>query len=303
MVSIWQYMESHAAFNREEQTLRALVQQNHLVVTNEMLANYCNNLCRLKMDNHILICGNNGSGKSWTGEDLALSFIDKNRPNNNFTNIQEIFRNYSTLEIARDLCKNERRVFVVDELSKYMHYMGWNTEQQKALVEAIEVARERKNVMIGCTREPHKINLNYRDGKVHTVIMLLDREEGEAPFGIVLHSWVYIEQQDKFRFEDMKMARGLRELLEMAEENSMFLGFYFGRTMKDNDKKFDVKAYTEKKMNAIDELGGTIDRLIVKYAEREEYIEALRQRRREKASAPPPRRGRPPKRADEDEYP
>ena len=243
-------MKAKAGFYKIEKEMKQRVYKDKGIVTNETIVWYCLAMREMEIDNNILICGQNGSGKSITGSNLAMDLQLAG-----FKSVSSVFRDTNIYKLGSDICKNEETVFFVDELKKYLYYMAWNSKGQRALMDSIEVGRENKNVIIGCTKEPDKINGAYRDGKVHTVIFLLDREKNKAPFGFVLHSYVYLDQEDKFNFEYMMHARSLRQIVEMAEENDMFLGWYFAEP----EIKFDLKEYKEKKKKAVSELASVLD--------------------------------------------
>lgn len=246
MKSIWGVMSSkeNAAYYHLEKELKSRVAKNRFIVRNEDLIWYMNEMKELKMDNHLMICGNNGSGKSFTAEIIAQDAAKMSQ-----MPIETIFRDISPYELGAKLCKSEGKAFVIDELRKYLYYMNWNSRAQKSLMDAIEVSRENRNIVIGCTKEPHRIDGSYKDGKVHTVIMLLDRGKDRPPFGFVLHAYVYLAQVDKFRMEQFAYARSLRHILEIAEDNDMFLGYYFAEPVN-----FDVGKYTKNKKDAIKRL-------------------------------------------------
>ena len=250
MPTIWQRMAKNAGYAHIEQQLKDIVRQNSGIVTVEHLIWYCDKMKEMKMDNNILVCGQNGSGKSVTVFNIAARSIVKA-----FKTVRPIFRDTNIYRLASYICTDETSVIAIDELKKYLHYMGWNTRGQKKLIESIEVARENRNLIIGATKEPHKINSEYRDGKVHTVIFLLDRNKDDAPFGFVLHCYAYLEQDDKFNFDEFKYARSLRSILEMAEANSMFLGWFFAPS----GFQFDMKDYEGKKKQAVEQLAKELD--------------------------------------------
>jgi hypothetical protein len=249
-MQIWELMKSKAGFYRIEMELRRRVFADKGIVTNETLTWYCRQMSDMEIDNNILVCGQNGSGKSITGSNLAFDLKEAG-----FKSIISVFRDTNIYKLGSDICKNEESVFFIDELKKYLYYMAWNSKGQRALMDSIEVGRENRNVLIGCTKEPDKINGAYRDGKIHTVIFLLDREKNQAPFGFVLHAYVYLDQVDKFNFEYLMYARSLRQIVEMADENDMFLGWYFA----ESEIKFDLKEYKEKKKKAVEELSKVLD--------------------------------------------
>lgn len=251
MATLWELMRNNADYYAAE---RRLWQQVHAVnppiVTNNILAGYSRDMADLEMDGHLMFAGQNGSGKSWSASECA-----KSHQRAGFKRVRNVFRDTSAYTLGYELCTEEENVFMIDELRKYLHAMNWNNKFQRKFTEAIEVSREKRNVMLGCAKEPHKIDKWYRDGKVHTVVMLLDRAKGKPPFGFVLHAYVYLPQEDKFKFEEMQEARGLRDMLEIAEENKMFLGWYFG-----DKPSFDIKKYSSGKSLSITKLAESLER-------------------------------------------
>lgn len=249
--TIFERMMRGGRINKMERELRRRVWAHGRVVDNAMLAWYALQCRNLGMDNHILTCGQNGTGKSFTNQNLAVDCMKWA----GFKKSEDIFSDTSSYQLGNKLCVNEDTIEKVDELEAYLSNTGWNTRPQRDLMNSIGQARENRNMMLSATKVPHKINFEYRDNKVHTVIFLVDRDEDDIPFGFVLHSWAFVEQHDKFRLDDLAGAYTLPFLLDRVEDSPYFLGYYFA----DRELKFSVDGYRKLKRKAILRLGKVME--------------------------------------------
>lgn len=163
------------------ESLRAKSMSNGFELHPKDIAEATKLLREEEMDSHIGVMGQNGLGKS-----MATFILQKYCGGINLDSMLFPFTPVSKLIYLLSEKQNEN--IYIDELQIYFDYLGWNSLEQRALMQTIETNRANQNVMFGCCRDVTRINHNYRNGKIHTLIWLLDRITGKKPYsyGVVL---------------------------------------------------------------------------------------------------------------------
>ena len=200
-----------------------------------------------EMDCHIIIAGQNGSGKSF----LELMIGKKKNKEKLFTNY--FMADKTTNDIIQFLLSNEKATLCIDEMNLYLNYKQHASSEQNHLINMLELARSKEIAIIGCIRDPRKLTLNYRDGKMSIILWVLDRFkdksgayaailvgnpslEGEDRFGI---TWLDIRTPD---FEDM------RSQLENLPSFVGYLKIPSAKTVLTDQELKDYKKYKNEAM-------------------------------------------------------
>jgi len=207
---------------------------------------FCDAMRKVDMDNHILISGQNGTGKSLTAITLAMYLdptftIEKNM----------IFSFHSTGDLIDKLSKMKDSVIVIDEANVFMHHKQHMDRKQIALINAIEITRANRNIVISCVRDPRRVSYAYRNGKVHTIIHFTDRSQlTGAPVGFTLQGMWFFEQEDKFMLHLLTDITDYRELEKRVEQLPTFRGYMNASTLTDEHKEQIgiYKVYKDKQM-------------------------------------------------------
>lgn len=146
-----------------------------------------------EMDTHIVIAGQNGTGKSMLELMFAKSILGKNYLTSFY------MADKTTDDIIQFLLSNENTTLFVDELNLYLSYKQHASGEQNHLVNMLELARSKRIAMIGCVRDPRKITLNYRDGKMSVIIWVLDRfTDNTGGYAAVFVANPLVEGDDRF---------------------------------------------------------------------------------------------------------
>lgn len=121
-------------------------------------------LQQYEMDCHIVIAGQNGVGKSH----MLLIILKLFLGDKWFDNL--ILARHTTSDIVNFILQHNKTICGIDELNQYLGYKEHSYEEQNHLIKSFELGRSKAIGFIGCVRDPRKVTLNYRDGKVSIVI-------------------------------------------------------------------------------------------------------------------------------------
>ena len=149
-----------------------------------------------EMDCHIVIAGQNGCGKSFFLLMLLKSFMK-----NSIDWLDHILLSDKTSDdFVQYLLQNENTILGVDELNQYLFYKQHAEDTQNHLIKQLELARSKRIAIAGCVRDPRKLTLNYRNGKMSIVIWMVDRYVDGGSYAMVFVANPAVESSDKFGF-------------------------------------------------------------------------------------------------------
>ena len=192
------------------------------LMTFEDLKYFCDYLISYELDCHICIAGQNGVGKSWTMLSLAMFLNPDFDVESDF-----IYSFNTTADLIDKLMNYKNKVICVDEANVFFNYRKSQTKENVALINAIEICRSRKNIVITAVRDVRKLDLNYRNGKVSVLIMLNDRTiSNNRPFGMVFMGNWFIENDDKFMLDYLQYINTHSAFRLKAEELPTFRGYF-----------------------------------------------------------------------------
>lgn len=196
-----------------------------------------------ELDAHPGVMGQNGLGKT-----MATFILAKYMGGVTMQDMVYPFNTHS--ELIEKIAKLKNHNIYVDELNVFFDYLGWNSKEQRALMNTIEVCRENCNIIFGCMRDYSRININYRNGKMNPLIWILDRvkankEKGVEPYsyGVVLLGNPFIQIEDKFFLSQLPPSYDYRVMRTMIERLPSFIGYIrFDNIDKHVDKDI-IKTY------------------------------------------------------------
>lgn len=199
---------------------------------------FCDYLIKYELDCHICIAGQNGVGKSWTMLSLA-QYLNKD-----FDVTTDFIYSFNTVaDLIDKLMNYNNKVICVDEANVFFNYRKSQTKDNIALVNAVEICRSRKNIVLTAVRDVRKLDLNYRNGKLAMLIMLNDRTiKNNRPYGMVFMGNWFIENEDKFMLDILQYINTHSSFRMKAEELPTFRG-YFVTENHFTDKQ--IKQYLE----------------------------------------------------------
>lgn len=160
---------------------------------------FCDQMRNCDMDNHIIIAGQNGTGKSITAITLAMYLYP------DFDVEENMVFAFNDFETLIDKLSNfHDSLIVIDEANVFFHHKNHMDKTQIALLSAIEICRANRNIVISCARDVRRMDYAYRNGKAHTLIQLTDRSSRTGvPVGGVLSGFWFFESVDKFMVSDL----------------------------------------------------------------------------------------------------
>jgi len=165
------------------------------------------------------------------------------------------------------LLKNSDTVFIWDEASELAHAYTWAHTAQKMLMQAVERARFRKNMILACTRDPTKVDMALR-AKASTALFLLDRPRERGAFGVVLYQHGFFSNPDQFNIEGLSRIFSISGFLEVCEHMPNFLGYY----ISDEEIGWDVQSYLKEKEGAADQLAIRLEKMARQEEMRQERL-------------------------------
>lgn len=148
-----------------------------------------------EMDCHVVITGQNGLGKSI----VLLATLKEYLGAKWFDNL--ILARNTTDDIVQFILHNNNTICGIDEWNQYLNYAQHADSDQKHFITTLELARSKSLGFIGCARDPRKLTLNYRDGKMSVVIWTMDRFVDGGSYAAVFVTNPVVESYDKFGFE------------------------------------------------------------------------------------------------------
>lgn len=199
-----------------------------------------------EMDVHVAICGQNGVGKTY----LLLMLLKKAIGKQFISNL--LLAKHTTNDLVRFILENRDTTLGIDELNQYFHYQRHAENEQKHLLTTIELARSNRIAIAGCARDPRKLALNYRQGKLSIVIWILDRFSKGGSYAMVFVGNPSIESYDKFGFS---MIAGdivsIADAREMFEELPSFIGYMRVDDATKHLTKDEIENYKFEKQKAM----------------------------------------------------
>ncbi|MEO0132702.1 MAG: ATP-binding protein, partial [candidate division WOR-3 bacterium] len=225
---------SFGFFEKLIDEMREEALKNNFVLTPKAIAEALLKFPKAEMDAHLVIGGQNGVGKSYLMLAIAKELLRLKGKDSNLVQayhdetLNFIFASMPKQIFANLITQTEERIFLIDELKPFFDYKLSQTKIQTHLYNAVEVARFKRHIFIGCARDYTKLDLNYRNAKAQMLIYLFDRVvsfnkrknayETRFTYGSVFASNISMEFEDKFMFSmirgyDMKTTRVLCEKL------------------------------------------------------------------------------------------
>lgn len=200
-----------------------------------------------EMDTHIVIAGQNGTGKSMLELMLAKIIVGKDYMNNFY------MADKTTDEIIQFLLDNENTTLFIDELNLYLSYKLHATGEQNHLINMLELARSKRIAMIGCIRDPRKISLNYRDGKMSVLIWVLDRfTDNSGGYAAVFVANPLIEGDDRFCINFLNIASlNFEDMRSQMESLPSFIGYLKIPSVGKHLDKAEITEYKKLKNSAM----------------------------------------------------
>jgi len=223
---------------------------NEGVVDIRYVAEFVRELQNHEYDAHVVIMGQNGSGKSM----LMLALMKLLDPNSIKENkiVYAYDRTSRLISILKDMRDG---VVGIDEAKKFFHYKQSMTTEQIVLTNMIEYARENRNAVVSCTNDVRRLNNNYRNAKVQMVIWLLDRydekEERLKSYGLVFIGNPALEEEDKFQMNSFMNLYSFESIRLVAESLPTFYGYVFLEDIKNIVSEEELRIYQENKKKGI----------------------------------------------------
>jgi GTPase SAR1 family protein len=218
---------------------RGLVERSDLIGIIRMQQKY-------EMDCHIVIAGQNGVGKTYLLLMMMREYLDAPF----LPNLLLAKDDYD--KFVQFILTEENTLLGVDELNQYLDYKKHAETEQGHLIRQLELARSNRIGIIGCVRDPRKLTLNYRQGKMSIVIWILDRFTYGGSYAAVFIGNPSIESYDKFGFSmiaenliDMPVVR------EVFETLPSFIGYMRIPDISGIVPKEEIEHYKREKQMAM----------------------------------------------------
>jgi len=265
-----------------------------------------------EMDCHIVIAGQNGCGKSYVLLMLLKEFMKLDGKQDPDWLRNMMLSDKTTDDFVQFLLLNENTILGVDELNQYLFYKQHAEDQQNHLIKQLELARSKRIAIAGCVRDPRKLTLNYRQGKMSIVIWLVDRYTDGGSYAAVFVANPAVETTDKFGFSYISA-----DMIDFEELRCSFEGLpsFIGYMAIPNisgfltQKEIETYKIAKRKSMALAHLNYCVERVRKKRISIHDFIEELNKLRQiigdtdavrllakaeERAGRPAPaRRGRP----------
>lgn len=247
--------------------------QNKGFVSPQFITEFIRSLQYYEYDAHVVIMGQNGSGKSMLM--LALmKMLDANSIKEN-----KIVYAYDGTRKLISLLKDLKCSCIgIDEGKKFFHYKQSQTTEQIVLTNMIEYARENKNAFIVCSNDVRRLNNNYRNSKVQVVIWLLDRFEKDnktldkniKSYGLVFIGNPALEEEDKFSMNLFSNLYSFEQIRIIAETSPTFYGYLLLEDITNIVSQEELQIYRTEKTKGINE---TADKFMEKLLKKEQAQE------------------------------
>jgi hypothetical protein len=199
-------------------------------------------------DTHVVIAGQNGSGKTFLELILLKLMLGPAMMDNLFLSDK------TSNDIVKFLLERESTVLGIDELNLYLNYKLHATTEQNHLITMIELARSKMIAFIGCVRDARKLALNYRNGKMSVVILILDRwKSGKGAYAAVFVANHMVEGEDRFHFQmlDDISSYSFESLRYKIEQMPSFIGYMKIPSASKVLTKEEISLYKERKKIAM----------------------------------------------------
>lgn len=221
--------------------------KNKGLVDEAFLIEYAKVLQKNKHHVHIVIQGPNGAGKSYLALYLAKLFNPNSIKNNNI-----LYAYHTPIHFIDMVSKRKEDVIMIDEGKRFFDYKMHGTIESIYVQQAIEYARENRNIVLTCAKDIRRLNNNYRDGQVQIIIWILDRFEkpidGYIGYAAVFIGNPILEDSDKFKLEVFSNATTLNEIKFICEQVSpTFWGYMLIKDVEKFLTKEEIQIYKEKK--------------------------------------------------------
>jgi len=191
-----------------------------------------------KMDGHCVIAGQNGVGKShllmiilkeYFRKFHNLNWVDFCLPNGEQTTVPNmILARHTTNDLVRFILENEQTICGIDEFNRFMSYKQHMYEEQNNLMTNFELGRSKSIAFFGCIRDPRKISLNYRNGKMSVVIWIIDRYKAGGSYAAIFVANPSVENDDRFGFDTMGQDLTHFNMVRQVFENlPSFVGYMY----------------------------------------------------------------------------
>ncbi|MEM2146641.1 MAG: AAA family ATPase [Candidatus Jordarchaeaceae archaeon] len=207
---------------RLEQLFRSIKDNTNKRIEPEYLKEYIYHTYRFSLDNHIMITGQNGMGKSLAAYWLA-KYLDPN-----FDESKIIFPSVSFADFVNRIFQADSDIVLIDEGDEYFNYREHSTKEALIMDKLIKYLRWRKNIFMVCMKNIREVVHFYRKGKVNILIHLLNRyyDGPIASVGAVFVGSSVSDMQDKFDFSSLLESNTFKDFIERLEkDNKTFVGY------------------------------------------------------------------------------
>lgn len=246
-------------FEIAQQTLKTKANKQLGIVFIEDIAEYIQTLRKNKYDSHIIVQGQNGTGKSYfmlaLMKELAKYIKDSDFKSMIKKNIFYAFN--ETEDLIKALLSSEDQIFGIDEAKKFLHYKQSMTKDQIFLINCFEYARSKRNTIVSCTNDVRRLNNNYRNSKAQILIWFLDRMPESETRKIVSYGLVFIglpslEEEDKFLIDDITGVYNTEGLRVIAETKPTMIGYFLFENINKYLTDEEIEIYEELKKKGIE---------------------------------------------------
>lgn len=220
---------------RKAATQRSLLIEDVVELLRELQAN--------QTDCHCAIAGQNGSGKS-----IVLLMLQKKYQG--AVSFDSLYlADKTTNDIIRFLLTNRNTLLCIDEMNISFGYKQHASVEQNHLISMVELARSKMIPIVGCIRDPRKLTLNYRDGKLSVCIWVLDRyREGRGAYAAVFVANAMVEGEDRFGWQYLTVdSFDYEQMRHQIERVPSFIGYMRVPPLSDVLSKKEIGDYNERK--------------------------------------------------------
>ena len=201
------------------------------------------------MDASLLICGDNGSGKS-----VAAAIIFKCvNPNIPFGPEHVVYAEDKTSDFMSKMEALNDDVLVIDELNKFMSHRNFMDKSQNKLISFIEIARAKRVATISCVNAYQKVDKSFREGKVGVVIQMLDRRKTDSELGrsvgAVFAAPPLMLSSARFGLDALADVHSDQEFINLAPWVPAFCGFIFFPDKFETDENGNRRYLTDDEWN------------------------------------------------------